>query len=304
MPDRVRTLTGDRFWSDNEVGIFVQRLPAHGDNQAHDHVFHEIVYVEAGAADHVSAGETHRLRPGDVIVIRPQIWHEYRNARGLTIINCLFDARVIQRFAPLLAKVDGAVELFRRPVRRPAEESPVVLHVRPAQRPALLERFERMMAEEHDRTSGWEAAAAACLLDVLVATARLSREQLKDAPTAPRLTGRTDQAVLDTVSHLETSFAQPISLGDLSARVRVSPAHLSRSFARRMGMGVVEFVHRLRCEEACRLLRWTPEPIGHIGTRVGYDEIAYFSRCFRQQIGQSPREYRRAWNGSKELVRP
>jgi AraC-like DNA-binding protein len=64
-------------------------------------------------------------------------------------------------------------------------------------------------------------------------------------------------------------------------------------------MGIVEFVHRTRAEEACRLLRMTEDPVGRIASRVGYDEIAYFSRCFRGQIGQSPRAYRRAWHGER-----
>ena len=130
------------------------------------------------------------------------------------------------------------------------------------------------------------------LLDILVTAARLSRQQLPDAPV--RLAGRTNQAVLDTATYLEAHFTQPVHLDDLARRVDLSPAHLSRSFARRMGMGIIEFVHQLRCEEACRLLRCTDEPIGRIAVRVGYDEIAYFSRRFRRQTGQSPREYARA----------
>lgn len=99
-----------------------------------------------------------------------------------------------------------------------------------------------------------------------------------------------EQAVLDVASHLELHFAQPVALHDLAGRVNVSPAHLSRNFGRHMG--IVEFVHQLRCEEACRLLRCTSMPIGQLGLRVGYGEVAYFSRCFRRQTGQSPREYR------------
>jgi AraC-like DNA-binding protein len=301
------TIKTQQFWSDRDLGIYVHRIPAQGEIASHDHVFHEIVYVESGTADHQTASATRRLRPGDLIVIRPQIWHAYRNSRALGIINCLFDRRVVQRFAPLLARLDGAFELFQKPVRHPAAEAPEVLHVRPAQRPTLVARFQQMMAEQEERGAGWEAALAASLLDVLVVTARLSRrQQLRDesAPATIHLSGRTDQAVLDTATHLESTYTQPVSLPDLAARVKVSPAHLSRNFTKRMGMGVVEFVHRLRCEEACRLLRWTAQPIGEIATRVGYDEIAYFSRCFRVQIGQSPRKYRRASRASGTDMKP
>ena len=295
MGPSINTVGWDQIRSESEAGVYVGRIRDHGASPIHDHVFHEIVYVEAGTAAHLTAGAPLRLRPGDLIVIRPQVWHGYQQPGNLSIINCLFDKRLLQQFWSVLGRGVGALLFLRRPSRRARGEPPTVLHLRPAQRPMLLERLERMMAEQRERSNGWQGAIAAALLDVLIVTARLSRQQLRDQPV--RLAARTDQAVMDTVSYLEAGYATSIGLCELAQRAHLSPAHLSRSFSRRMGMGIVEFVHQLRCEEACRLLRWSGEPIGRIATRVGYDEIAYFSRCFRRQIGQSPRQYARSCRG-------
>ncbi|HEX4123474.1 MAG TPA: AraC family transcriptional regulator [Tepidisphaeraceae bacterium] len=294
MTTQYHTLQWPPLNSDGLAGILVHRINQNA-IPIHDHLFHEIVYVESGAGDHVTAGPTQKLRPGDLIVIRPHVWHGYHNTRNFTIINCLFTARTMERLAPLLSPVRGTLELLRRKSRRTRREPPVVLHLRPAQRPMLADRLARIMHEEQHRTNGWESSAFAALLDILVATARLSQHQLPDAPGS--LPHRTDAAVLDTVSRLEANYSRPPRLADLANAAAVSPAHLSRSFSRRMGMGIIEFVHHLRCEEACRLLRWSDAPIAKIATQVGYDEIAYFSRCFRRQIGQSPRAYRRSGHG-------
>jgi AraC family L-rhamnose operon transcriptional activator RhaR len=296
MADALLRLGWDEFRQEGLSEVYVARVPQHS-LRLHDHVFHEIVYIDSGTGEHVSAEGRRRIVPGDLIVIRPQVWHGYDRTRNLTIVNCLFTKRMLQRFAPLLEEVEGSFELFRRPARRPEHEAPAVLHARPAQRPALVERLERIMSEQRTRANGWQAAISAALLDILVMTARLHRQQLTTISAPAKAPGRTDQAVLDTVTHLESSYAQTIRLDELASRVNFSPAHLSRHFSRQMGMGVVEFAHRLRCEEACRLLRWSDEPVGRIATRVGYDEIAYFSRCFRRQIGQSPRQYRRESRG-------
>jgi transcriptional regulator GlxA family with amidase domain len=98
--------------------------------------------------------------------------------------------------------------------------------------------------------------------------------------------------VLHAAHHIETHVAEPLTLQSLAQRAGVSGAHLSRSFKKRMGMGVVDYMHRLRTEEACRLLRLTELPITAIALRLGYGEIAYFSRCFKVYTGQSPRAYR------------
>jgi AraC family L-rhamnose operon transcriptional activator RhaR len=290
MAERINTLEWVPYGEGRQAGDVHAMRVVQGAMQMHDHVFHEIVYVETGTGEHYSAEGTRRLSPGDLIVIRPQVWHGYGNTRNLTIINCLFHKRIMQRLNPILEDIDGAFELFRKPAGRTHREPPAVLHVRPAQRPAIVEPLEQILAEQQTRSNGWQASCAAALLEILVTIARLVRHQLP-APAAQE-SGRTTRAVFDTVAYLEATFDQPARLDELADRVGLSPAHLSRSFSRQMGMGIVEFVHRLRCEEACRLLRCTNDPIARIATRVGYDEIAYFSRCFRQHVGQSPRRYR------------
>jgi AraC family L-rhamnose operon transcriptional activator RhaR len=287
-----------------DSGLFVFRIADHRPNAPHDHLFHELVYVESGTAEHETADGMRRLRPGDVVVIRPQVWHAYHRPRRLSIINCLIDSRLMHRLGALLGGTDGALELFRRRLKDPRRSAPSVLHAGPGDRPAVAGRLETIMAEQRARANGWHAAATAALLDLLVTICRLSTRSSPPGVAAsggaallaaPALADRAEQAVLDVASHLETNFADHVSLDNLAARVHLSPGHLSRTFGRRMGMGIVEFLHRMRAEEAARLLRYTDEPIKRIAARVGYDEIAYFSRCFRAQTGQSPRAYRLAW---------
>jgi AraC family transcriptional regulator, L-rhamnose operon transcriptional activator RhaR len=280
-----------------DSGMFVFRVPDHTPGTPHDHVFHEIVLVEAGTAEHETVEGIRKLRPGDVIVIRPQIWHGYRSSRGLSIINCLIDSLLMQRLGPLLAQVSGAFELLRQRPRDPRRTPPTVLHASPAQRAVLQARLETIMAEQRTRVDGWQSAATAALLDALVLVARLGHGQAQAPAPVEAIGDRSEQAVMQVATLLETHYAEPVSLEDLAQHVHLSPGHLSRSFSRRMGMGIVQYVHRIRAEEACRLLRFTDEPIARIASRVGYDEIAYFSRCFRAQMHQSPMEYRKALQG-------
>ena len=106
-------------------GVFVSRMVGHGNTPPHDHIFHEIVYVESGAAAHHTAVGRRDLRPGDVIVIRPQVWHAYERTRQMTSYNCLFEDRVLRRFWELLRPAGGAFQLFRRRTQNPQAEAPV-----------------------------------------------------------------------------------------------------------------------------------------------------------------------------------
>lgn len=283
---------------------------------AHDHLFHEIVLIEQGSGVHLTAVGRASVRPGDVLVLRPQVWHAYEKTTDLKIINFLVDSRLIARFSSLLAQVPGSFDLYRRRAKQTQHETHAHMHARPTLAKQITDRFNLIMHELEHQNPGWRAAAALGAMDVLVTCARLANAQQQTATSeaARNRTGpthktqaaepqsaknmdapsRARQAVQDAVTIIESQYQQNITLDQLAQRVHLSPGHLSRSFNRYMGMSVVSFTHRLRAEEACRLLIATHQSITDIALNVGYDEVAYFSRCFKQQLGISPKEYRNA----------
>ena len=59
------------------------------------------------------------------------------------------------------------------------------------------------------------------------------------------------------------------------------------------GLTVVEFLHRMRIEEAKRLLRESKDCIYRIADQVGFKSPCHFSKVFKELEGKSPKEYRR-----------
>ena len=70
-----------------------------------------------------------------------------------------------------------------------------------------------------------------------------------------------------------------------------------RSFARRFskatGMSPMEYVHRLRLEEAKQMLETGDEPVEAVAAEVGYQDASFFGRLFRRRVGLTPAQYRR-----------
>lgn len=230
------------------------------------------------------------MRAGDLLVFRPYTWHAYIDTRRLRLINCLFDSRLPRRFSHLLRSVPGSFDLYHRRAR--GVQKPIALRCRPAQRTALVQRFESIIAEQTEAAPGWQMGVTIGVLDVLLITAWLWAKRWKPLPVEVSI--RTEQAVLTTVSYLEDHYTEAVDLDGLASRVHLSRWYLSRSFNRLMGMSVTDFVHRLRVEEACNRLRRSDQAVGRIAGELGYDELAYFSRCFHKHAGKSPRAYRQA----------
>ena len=275
-------------------GVFAFRYPTLGDVHPHDHLFLELVYVESGTADHHCAGGVTQLQPGTVIVLRPHVWHAYLNPKNLVVLNCMIDPRFLQHFDPLLSELPCTAELYRNHVTY-QQEIPSFQHRPPrTKRLAFQTYFDRIIDEQEHQKPGWQATMTAMALELLTSLAREC--DLKPSPVNNSLSRQTASRIDRAASYLEQNYHQQISLDELAQKVQLSPAHLSRTFKQKTGVGIVDFVHRLRCEEACRLLRLTDQTISRIAMAVGYDELAYFSRCFRKQIGYAPRSYRQIGN--------
>jgi len=271
--------------------VTVRHEPHQGETYRHEHIFNEIAFIVAGTAEHVTVAGSRRLYPGDVIVIRPRMWHQYVQTSSFALINCLFDGSMLRHGDERVLQAPMLFALFRQRVPQAQMIAPLLLHASPAQQERLTGCLDIMRDELTEQTRGWKPALTVALMDFLVSIARLDNSP--NTRTAHKGT-RAHKAVMEVVNYLETHFTAPPVLGALAKMVHLSPAYLCRTFTRQMGMSIVAYLHHMRIEEACRLLRHTNRSITEVAGQVGYNEIAYFSRRFRAEMGRSPRQYRNA----------
>jgi transcriptional regulator GlxA family with amidase domain len=66
-----------------------------------------------------------------------------------------------------------------------------------------------------------------------------------------------------------------------------------RRFGSATGVSPMEYVQRLRIEDAKRRLERTETAVDEIGWQVGYEEPAFFRRLFKRVTGLTPGTYRR-----------
>jgi len=98
--------------------------------------------------------------------------------------------------------------------------------------------------------------------------------------------------VRKAVEYIRLNYSQEISLEMLSAHVSLSESHLSHLFKKEVGLSVVEYIVRLRCEKAAELLRGTSDSVQDISACVGYLDSSYFVRVFKKRYGITPTAYR------------
>ncbi|MEO8907364.1 MAG: helix-turn-helix domain-containing protein [Microbacteriaceae bacterium] len=103
--------------------------------------------------------------------------------------------------------------------------------------------------------------------------------------------GMSDRILL-AQDYLREHLAASTTVPELARLAGMSVSHFSALFKASAGIGVVEYVKRLRSARARELLLTTDRGVAEIAAEVGYEDAFYFSRQFRTVNGVSPRQFR------------
>jgi two-component system response regulator YesN len=95
------------------------------------------------------------------------------------------------------------------------------------------------------------------------------------------------------LNYIRENHKNNISLEDVSQHIYISPYYLSHLFKEELGITFVEYLTKVRIEEAKKLLKNSSMSIVAIASEVGYEDASYFSKVFKKMTGLSPNQYRK-----------
>lgn len=93
--------------------------------------------------------------------------------------------------------------------------------------------------------------------------------------------------------YLRQNYKTDVSLAKLSEEFFLSKEYISRSFKKRYGITMVDYIAKLRIERAKRYLSDLAICVEEIAFNVGYNSGNYFTKIFKKYEGLSPTEYRK-----------
>jgi len=105
------------------------------------------------------------------------------------------------------------------------------------------------------------------------------------APEPAPFADRVEAAVKGSLNALD--------LNALARRLKLTPRTLSRRFSRELRTSPGQWIQARRLEAARHLLETTQLSVSEVCYRVGYRDVASFSRLFSRVTGLPPGEYRR-----------
>lgn len=102
-----------------------------------------------------------------------------------------------------------------------------------------------------------------------------------------------DAVILAAQEWLATHFAVASPVEEMIRQSTLPERTFKRRFTNATGYPPIDYVQRLRIEDAKRRLERTDAPVDDIGWKVGYEDPSFFRRLFKRTTGLSPGVYRR-----------
>lgn len=106
----------------------------------------------------------------------------------------------------------------------------------------------------------------------------------------------SSKAVQQAIEYIKANFRRKITIDEVAKACYLSPSHLSTIFKQELGCTILEFVTKVRIEEAKVLLRDPKYNVIEAAYSLGFKDPGYFTKVFKRSEGITPSEYRERAN--------
>lgn len=142
-----------------------------------------------------------------------------------------------------------------------------------------------------DGTSEFDGLASASLLRTLLVELA---DIIRRAQNEPQWLSPTVRKVKAFLLTLGQSLDHPWTLQKMANQCDVKRTQFANITKRLTGYAPAQYLHRIRFDKSCELLRDTALSVTEIGFECGYASSQYFSEAFKKQTRITPSEYRRS----------
>ena len=248
----------------------------------------EIVYVMEGSATHIVGKEKYKIAKGDYFFVDYGVSHGYKIDEGedLHIINLVFDYRAVDHWFKRIQSLSELATLHGIDpiVEDKSIKTDYLFHDGEDKR--VLQAFLDISTELSERLPGYHETVKCKLMEILIKGFRQYFNLNSDIICSPPI-----RAIID---YLGAYYMNDTKLSDHAKLLHISLPHLSKKFKEEIGQTYTQYLHRRRITESCRILSTSDTPIEFVAEYVGYSDSKKYREKFREYMGVSPREYRKA----------
>lgn len=288
--------------ADEEIRMLTDEIHGHHPAHAHDD-FIEIAYIDSGRGVHIVGEEEARIEAGDLFLFNPHIVHAFTADPDscLKVCNCIFLPPALDHsFKDCKDFVDVAYHYLFYSLSSSDDPKDYIRLTGVADEEIRQVLYE--MQREYDRREGgYVQVLKANLMRLLIFIFRLYK---KDDRQRQNPAVYKQLVVQEAAAYIKNHFAEDVSCEMLAERAYLSVNYFRKIFKEITGMTMIRMLQNIRVHVACDLLESTRAPVEEIAAQVGYGDVKFFYKVFKDFQDMTPGAYRKKYAATpRETVR-
>jgi len=229
-----------------------------------------LVYIVTGSGKIETKVGERRLLPGDVMLLHPGDWHRYKpdQETGWEEYWVEFDGIMVNKY--LLP------ELFPTPLT-------IVKNI--GYHEEVIYLFQQALSLAQKKRPGFQKILTGIIWQLAAHIAAPGYRPNAGAPAS--------NVYEDLLVYIRQHLKSGVDFEQWARNNGHSYSHFRKVIKDKAGMPPQQLLINERIKLAHRLLTSTLLPVSEVAAQSGFESIYYFSRCFKDKVGQSPSRVKR-----------
>ncbi|MFE7083645.1 helix-turn-helix domain-containing protein [Priestia megaterium] len=251
----------------------------------HWHEEIEFIYVEEGVLEVTVNSESRNISKGNFIFISSGDVHQI-NSSGPSIHHAIvFHPRMLNFDFSDICQNNIIGPLTKGYIRFPAST-----HFDNQTNNFIVNKLKEIISVSHSNSD-----IAALSIKILLLQIIEFLYQKNSFSKAENKLRENQENIKKVIRYIQDNYSEKISLNDLASILNMNKNYFCKYFKHSIGKQPITYINEYRCEKAVELLHKTDLKILDISLMVGFDNLSYFIRKFKEYKRFTPAEYKKKY---------
>lgn len=255
----------------------------------HKHDYLEMMFVYSGSIKQEIEGEKLVIKKGEILLLDMNVGHSIEVATEDDIaINVLIKKEFFDWIFMSQIADNDLISNFIVEAIYGKNKFRQYIHFKTSENNKIYNFMIQILCEYYDKKNGMETAIRAYVM-------LLFNELLRDYKKylTSEMVSKIDSTISTEMLSYINSHYKEITLKNMADHFSYNPDYVGKLVKKIMGKTLTELVKEKKIKQAEYLLQNTKMPVVDVIAEIGYSNVSYFYRQFKDQVGITPDEYRR-----------
>ncbi|MPQ30718.1 AraC family transcriptional regulator [Clostridium estertheticum] len=255
----------------------------------HKHDYLEMMFVYSGKINQVIEGGKIAIEKGEILLLDMNVEHSIEAAGFDDIaINVLIKKEFFDWIFMSQIADNDLISNFIVEAIYGKNKFKQYIHFKTSENDKVCNFMIQILMEYYDKKNGMETAIRAYMM-------LLFNELLRDYKKylTSEMVSKIDSTISTEILNYINKNYKVITLKSMADHFSYNPDYIGKLVKKIIGKTLTELVKEKKIKQSEYLLHNTKMSVIDVITEVGYSNVSYFYRQFKDQVGVTPDEYRK-----------